>query len=232
MAALALLVLATISPIAGSAAAQDADSLATRVQFVHGATDVGEVEVHINGQGELDEFGYGDVSDWIDIDPGSVRVTITADRAGFNYAIFDVVYPVPAGNDYYVVISDALILAGSFDTSPVADDSGRVQVTPASADTPAVNIVVSGTDISIPASYPKSSDSVELPAGSYDLDIQLAETGESLATVTGFTVTAGTSYQLVMVGDPTSDDKPIEIKVLETATSTGGVATPVASPVS
>jgi hypothetical protein len=232
MAALALLVLATISPIAGSAAAQDADSLATRVQFLHGATDVGEVEVHINGQGELDEFGYGDVSDWIDIDPGSVRVTITADRAGFNYAIFDVVYPVPAGNDYYVVISDALILAGSFDTSPVADDSGRVQVTPASADTPAVNIVVSGTDISIPAAYPKSSDSFELPAGSYDLDIQLAETGESLATVTGFTVTAGTSYQLVMVGDPTSDDKPLEVKVLETATSTGGVATPVASPVS
>ncbi len=226
--AAALLILALFAPIMGmNAGAQSTDPLATRVQFLHASTDTGEVEVHINGSEKLDEFGYGDLSDWIDLDPGSVRVTIMADRAGFNYQLFDGVYPVPAGNDYYVVITDALILAGSFDTSPVAEGNGRVQVTHASADTPEINIVVGGADVTIPITYPKTSDAIELPAGTYDLDIQLAETGDSLATVTGFTVAADTSYQLVAMGDPASEDKPFEIRVLETGIT---VAAPAATP--
>lgn len=232
LSAVALLILVALAPMVSmSAAAQGGDPLATRVQFLHAATDVGDVEVHINNSEELDEFGYGDLSDWIDIDPGSVRVSITVDRAGFNYLLFDGSYPVPAGNDYYVVISDALILAGSFDTSPVAAGNGRVQVTHASTNTPEVNIVVSGTDTTIPLAYPKTSDPLELPAGTYDLDIQLAETGESLAMVTGFTVAADTSYQLVAIGDPTSEDKPFEVRVLETSVSAGDpAATPGATP--
>ena len=233
MATIALLIMAALAPLtAMNAGAQSTDPLATRVQFLHAATNTGEVEVHINNNEELDEFGYGDQSDWIDVDPGSVRVSITVDRAGFNYLLFDGNYPVPAGNDYYVVISDALILAGSFDTSPVEAGNGRVQVTHASADTPAVNIIVSGTDTTISdLSYPKSSDPLELPAGTYDLDIQLAETGDSLATVTGFTVAENTSYQLVAIGDPTSEEKPFEVKVMETGITEGApVASPVATP--
>jgi len=230
LAAIALLILAAFAPMMTmSAGAQDADPLATRVQFLHAATDTGEVEVHINNSEELDEFGYGEQSDWIDIDPGTVRVSITVDRAGFNYLLFDANYPVPAGNDYYVVISDALVLAGTFDTSPVEAGNGRVQVTHASADTPEVNIMISGTDTTIPLAYPKSSEALELPAGTYDLEIQLAETGDSLATITGFTVAEGTSYQLVAIGDPTSEDKPFEVKVLE-AGIVEGAATPVATP--
>ncbi len=227
-----LVLVAIVSPLgAANVTAQDADPLATRVQFLHAATDVGDVEVHINNNNELDEFAYGDVSEWIDIDPGTARVTITADRTGFNYVIFDAVYPVPAGNDYYVDISDALILAGAFDTSALPADTGRVQVTHASINSPAVNIAISGSDTTIPLSYPRTSDALEVPVGTYDFDIQLEETGESIAMVTGFTVEAGTSYQLVAVGDPTSDDKPVEVKVLE-SDAISSEASPEASPVS
>jgi hypothetical protein len=232
VAALALLLLAIFAPVAATgASAQDVDALATRVQFLHGATDIGEVEVHVNGQGELEEFGYGDVSDWVDIDAGAVQITITAERTGFNYILFDAVYPVAAGNDFYLVISDALILGGAFDTAALPADTGRIQFTQASVNTPAVNVVVSGMDTPVSITYPKTSDAMDVPAGSYDFDIQLAETGDSVATVTGFTVEAGKSYELVVIGDPTSTDKPVEIKILETDAISSSDATPVASPV-
>jgi hypothetical protein len=232
VATLALLLLTAVAPFAGiGASAQSSDALATRVRFVHASTGTGQVEVHINGGGVLEEFSYGDVSDWVDIDPGSVRVTITADRAGINYSLFDANYPAPAGNDYYVVITDALVVAGTFDTSAISADNGRVQVVHASADTPAVNMLIGGTDQTIAATYPKTSDPIELPAGSYDLDLQLQETGDSLATLPGFTVEAGTSYVLVVMGNPTSEDKPVEIMVLDDP-ATAPTASPVATPVS
>jgi hypothetical protein len=36
--------------------------------------------------------------------PGTTEIWITADRAGINDYVFDAVYPVPAGNDYYLII--------------------------------------------------------------------------------------------------------------------------------
>ena len=93
-----------------TAAAQDDLAIQTRAQILHAAPSLGQVEVHINYDEVLDEFTYGQSSDWIDFQPGGARVTITADRAGFNYAVFDAVYPAPAGNDYYLVITDALTM--------------------------------------------------------------------------------------------------------------------------
>src|SRR4051812_41389231 len=142
------MVVALVAPIGMSQASAQSDVvIQTRVQILHASPSLGKVEVHINDKEVLDEFSYGDQSDWIDLDPGSVRVTITADRAGFNYAVFDAVYPVPAGNDYTLVISDALILASAIDRSPALDGLARVQVVQASVDLPAVNVVASGSDV-------------------------------------------------------------------------------------
>jgi hypothetical protein len=136
------LVAALVAPIGMSQTSAQTDVvIQTRVQVLHASPSLGKVEVFFNDNEELDEFNYGDQSDWIDIDPGSVRVTITADRAGFNYAVYDAVYPAPAGNDYTLIISDALILASAVDRSPSLDGLARVQVVQASVDLPAVNVV-------------------------------------------------------------------------------------------
>ena len=64
------------------AAAQETSSLRTRVKLLHADPSVEEFEVFIDGVEVLEDFAYGQVSDWIDVAPGSARVTITADRAG------------------------------------------------------------------------------------------------------------------------------------------------------
>ena len=118
----------------------------TRAQFLHAAPGIGKVEIHINNNGVLDEFEYGTTSKWIDVDPGIARVTITEDRAGFNWVIMDSAYPITAGNDYNFVITDVLTMSSEITRAPLAAGMARAQIVHASVDTPAVDVAVSGTD--------------------------------------------------------------------------------------
>jgi hypothetical protein len=211
-----------------TAVAQDDLSIQTRVQILHAGPDVGQVEVHINNDEVLDEFDYGEMSDWIDIDPGSSRLTITQDRAGFNYAIFDAMYPVPAGNDYLVIITDSIIMTSAVDRTPVPDGGARVRIAHAAVDLPAVNVNASGANVSFATqlAYPRSSEYQVVPAGTYDLEVTLADTGDSVLTMPGVVLEGNMVYELVIMGQPDDDDKPLEIRSLVDTTTEQAEATP------
>lgn len=225
-----MVLLSVATPLGLSRAAAQDVTIQTRVKVLHAATNTGEVEVHFNGAQDLEEFGYGDQSDFIDIDPGAVRVTITADRIGFNYAIFDAQYPVAAGNDYLLVITDALILTGRFDNSSSAFEGSRVQFMHGSVDTPAVTVTVSGGALALATDlgYSQTSDTVAVPAGSYDVEVTLADTGEVLLTQSGVTIDENQAYVWVLMGDPTDSDFPLTITALQDdLVESAGSATPV-----
>src|SRR5215203_3926831 len=201
------------------ASAQDL-AIQTRVQLLHAAPDVGKVEVHINYDEVADEFTYGQQSDWVDFQPGAPRVTITADRAGFNYAIFDAVYPAPAGNDYYLVISGALVLAGAFDRSPVPDGGARVTVLQGSVALPPVNVTATGEDSAwaTQLGYGRTSEAAVVPAGTYDLEVSLADSGDVAISTPGFVLEGNTSYVLVIMGEPNDTEHPLEVRTLSDTT--------------
>jgi len=203
-----------------SVAAQEDLAIQTRVQILHASPDLGKCEVHINYDEVLDEFEYGDMSDWIDFEPGGARVTITADRAGFNYAIFDAVYPSPAGNDYYMVITDALVLGGVFDRSTIPDGGARVQIVQGSVALPAVNVTASGDRVSFATelAYGRSSEAQVVPAGTYDLEVTLADTGDVAVTLPGVTFEGNMTYQLFIIGQPGDENHPLEIRTMENTT--------------
>jgi hypothetical protein len=233
---LALLLIAIalsgLAALAGprASAQDDASGTSTRVRFLHADTDESKLEVHLNGDEVLDEFTFGSLSDWIDLDPGSVRVTITEDRAGFNYAIFDATYPVPAGNDYLVIISDALVLSSVVDRSPIVGDQARVQIVHASVDLPEVNVIAAGTDTNLASqlSYSQASNYVEVPAGSFDVEVRVASSGETAFTQTGIAVEAGMVYSLVIVGSPDDEDHPLSIIAVDDQTVERDRGTPTA----
>jgi hypothetical protein len=230
-----LLAVTALAGLAGIASPQgvSAQEIQTRVMWLHAGVSTGKVEVFINGDEKLDEFSYGDLSDWIDLDPGSTRVTITADRAGINYAIFDVYYPVPAGNDYHAIITDVLVLASAIDRTQVPDGSARVRIVQASVDTPKVNVIAkaSNTTFASQLGYSKTSEYVVVPAGSFDIDVNLADTGENVLSQTGITLDANMVYDLVLMGEPGNSDKPLTLTSLADTTVEHG-ATPVATPTS
>jgi Domain of unknown function (DUF4397) len=225
MAALFALFLATGALLAPVAAAQDTPTpstvdIQTRAMFLHAAPSLDKVEVAINWDEQLDEFAYGDQSDFIDIPPGAVEVSITHDRHGFNYLLYDAIYPVPAGNDYYCVITDQIVVAGAFDTSPIVDGGARVQVIQGSVSLPAVNVVATRADVSFATDlqYPRSSDYTNVPAATYELQINLADTGETVATIPNVTLNGNSVYELVIMGTLGDENHPLTITPLEDTT--------------
>jgi hypothetical protein len=214
-----------------SATAQDdASAFETRVMWLHAGPSTGKVEVHINNDEVLDEFEYGDLSDWIDIDPGADRVTITADRAGINYAIFDAVYPVAAGNDYHAIITDVLVIADAVDRSPIADGGARVRIVQGSVDTPEVNVVATSDNTALASQlrYGQISDYVSVPAGSLEVAVNAASSGENALTQT-VELEGNMVYDIVLMGDPGDDDKPLTLTLMGDTTVERG-ATPEATP--
>jgi hypothetical protein len=202
------------------AAAQDDLSIQTRVQVLHADPGLDKVEVHINNDEVLDEFTYGQLSDWIDFQPGGARVTITADRAGFNYAVFDAVYPAPADNDYYLIVTDPLVIGGVFDTNPIPDRGARVRIVQGSVALPAVNVTAQGESNALARQLPYAASSVYnvLPAGTYDIEVTLADTGESVLTAAGMVLEGNTTYDLVLMGQPGDEDHPLELRQLSDTT--------------
>jgi hypothetical protein len=210
-----------VAPIAATpAAAQETPEIQTRVKVLHADPTLGQVEVHINYEEVLDEFEYGQLSDWIDFTPGGARVTITADRAGFNYAVFDAVYPAPAGKDYYLIITDVLVLSNVFDTDPIPDRGARVRIVQASSGLPAVNVTANGEDevLARQLAYSWTSVPTVMPAGTYDIEVTLADTGEVALAAPGVALEGNTSYDLVIMGRPGDEDHPLELRPLSATT--------------
>jgi hypothetical protein len=213
---------------AAPAVAQDDLSIQTRVQVLHADPALGQVEVFINDDEVLDEFTYGQQSDWIDFQPGGARVTITADRAGFNYAVFDAVYPAPADNDYYLIITDPLVIGGVFDTNPIPDRGARVRIVQASVALPAVTVTANGESQALARQLPYAATSVYtvVPAGTYDIDVTLADSGDVALTVPGLVLEGDTTYDLVLIGQPGDEDHPLELRPLSDTTRERATPTP------
>jgi hypothetical protein len=216
-----------------SAKAQDSSStIETRVQFLHAGPSVGKVEIRINGDKKVDNFEYGKTSDWVNIDPGSVELQISEDRRGINYSIFDSVYPVPAGNDYYVIITDQLVLGSVVDRSPITDGTARVRVVQASVDLPASNVVAKGSNVKFATqlSFPKSSDYISVPGGTYDIQVNIAQSGQQALDVPGVNLEGNQVYELVIMGNPSDSDHPLTITTLTDTTTSRAGTTPEVTP--
>ena len=138
-----------------------------------------------------------------------VRATVRRDRAGINYIVFDTIAPVVANEDYYLILSDPLVIPVAVDRSPVAADSARVRVIHA-ADIPAVDIAVKGGDVIVDdLQYGELSDAVEVPAGTYDLEVRLHGTAEVVLDLPGVVVEPGIVYDVVAHGKPGSEPAPL-----------------------
>ncbi|MBL8126519.1 MAG: DUF4397 domain-containing protein [Chloroflexia bacterium] len=190
----------------------------TRIRVLHAAPPLGKVEVLFNGEKKLDEFTYGTTSDWIEVGAGLVRVTISRDRAGINYIVYDAIAPVVANEDYELILSDPLVIPVPVDRSPLAADTARVRVVHAAVDVPAVDIAQKGGDVIIEnVGYGQLSDPLEVPAGSYDLEARLQGTSEAAFALPTLTVEGGTVYQVVAYGIPGDSETPLTVGILSDA---------------
>ena len=186
-----------------------------RMRVLHASPDLGKVEVLFNDDEVLDEFQYGQVSDWVDLDPGLVRVIVRRDRLFINDVVFDALYTVVADEHVNLIISDPLLIPAPVDRAPLPADSARVSVIQASIDTPPVDVALEGGNVVIAAlDYGQQSVLLEVQVGSYDIEFRVHETGELLVEAVETVLEAGVVYDMVMHGIPGDVETPQTVTIL------------------
>jgi Ni,Fe-hydrogenase III small subunit len=158
-------------------------------RFAHFAAGAGNLDVYVDGQAASRlGVGFGEVSGWKDIAPGSYTVTVNS--AGTSDAVFTLTLVLTVGQWITVAAVDdnqkpvgMLILE---DFSPIADSETRLTVISTLDQNASVDVVANGTPIleGIKSSVPEtngaeghtgSGTTVELDANTYD--IQVTTTG-------------------------------------------------------
>lgn len=187
------------------------------VRVLHGSPDTPSVDVYVGADlasaaqvGALSGLEFGDISDYVEVAPGTyaVKVCATADSAVCPIEVPSL--DLAADTKYTVAASDLL---ASIDVNVFVDDAdlaeaenAQVRVVHLSADTPAVDVLTqAGDSIGIDGlTYPNrapGSGYASFPAGSYDLKV-CASSDSALCPIDpgALDLAAGTAYSVFAIG--------------------------------
>jgi len=190
-----------------------------RVRAAHMSPNAPNVDVYVDGDAVLEDVPFGDISGYLELDAGTYTVEITP-AGDPDTTVFNGDVPVEAETDYTVAAIgevgddvdqsfEALVLED--DNSDPGDDTARVRAVHASPDAPAVDITADG-DVLFDGVEFGESDSVEVPAGDYTLEVR-GDTEENDGDVVGefdVSLAGGAAYTAFAAGylEPDDEDDP------------------------
>ena len=221
--ALAAALTLLVPVLSGRAGAAD-----STVYIVHGIPGVA-VDVYAGGTAAsnkaLSDFQYGDTAGPLSIPAGSLPVVVVAtgdDPTVPANQVINQTLDVPSGANVSVVADlvggSPALTAFVNDVSPVAEGSSRVTVRHA-ADAPAVNVLVNG-QVAIPNLASGTEASAILPAGTYDVEVQLTD-GTPLPALSPGSVTIPAAKNVIVyaTGSAANESFPLGLvqQVLDVA---------------
>jgi hypothetical protein len=205
----ALIAVGAIS-IAMIAPASAADSAMVRV--LHASPDAPAVDVYLDDTkvGALTNVPFGTISGYLAVPAGdhNVKVYATGTTTG---PVIDANVTLVSGQKYTIAATGAVASIAAQvledDPSPSAATS-QLRVVHFSADAPAVDVAVDGTAAADAVvknlTYPNATAYLDLPGGSYDLEIRLAGTTTVALDLDPVTTENGTSYSAFAIGSAAS----------------------------
>jgi hypothetical protein len=178
------------------------------VNVIHASPDAPAVDVYVDGAPALSGLEFGAASGWVALPAGEHQVQVTAAGTEPDTAVIDATVTLEGGAAYEIAATGLLAeiepqinqvdlgVLGSED-EPMA----RVRVVHASPDAPAVDVAVAGGDVLIEdLAFPAASDYLEVPAGSYDLEVRPTGTTEVALDLPGVAFEAGMVYSVYAIG--------------------------------
>jgi hypothetical protein len=164
--ALALLLVPTTFAQAGTA----------KVRVIHASPDAPAVDVYVNGNAVLTNVPFFTASDYLDLPAGSYRIQVTPAGSPADQAVIDATATVEAGMAYTIAATgEVASIAPTIivdDLSAPAAGSVKVRVYHFSPDAPAVDVkLADGTTLISNLAFPDASDYLEVPAGTYSLQV-------------------------------------------------------------
>ena len=201
------------------------------VRVLHASPDAPAVDVYLDDApvAPLTNVPFGTISDYLPVPAGDHNVKVYA-TGTTDSPVIDADVTVAAGNSYTIAATNpvASITAQVIEDAPSADCAdAQVRVVHFSSDAPAVDIATAGAP---PAdaviknlTFPSASDYLDLPGGTYDLEVRLAgETTVALA-LPDVTIEDCNSYSVFAVGSaasPAVGDNALQVVVAVDATAT------------
>jgi len=176
-----------------------------RVRAVHASPDAPVVDILVNDNPAFTEVAFGDISPYASVPANVYNVKVVPTGAGPGSAVIDADVNLFFNTDYTVVAVNTL---ANIEPLVLEDDNGwvwgrkaRVRFVHASPDAPAVDIrAVDGPFLFQDIEFKGVGDYVTVPAGTYDLEVQIAGTGDTVLSVPGVTLKRGTTYTAFAVG--------------------------------
>ena len=194
------------------------------VNVIHASPDAPNVDVWVNGEPALTNVAFQEFSGWLALPAGEYHVVVTPTGESADAAVIDAMLMLDAGVAYHVAavgpVADIQPAVIEADLSATTDGNARVRVIHASPDAPAVDIALTDGDVLIPnLEFGAASDYLEVPAGSYDLEVRVAGTTDVALPLAGTAFEGNMLYDVIAVG--TVADGTLTVLVIPSMTSHG-----------
>jgi len=222
VATLAVAVLAALLALS-SAAAQS--SGAGRVRVMHASPDAPAVDIFVDGQKAVTALAFPSNTGYVSLPAGPHDVAVFASPSnGTGTPVLKATLQVAAGKDYTVLAVGRLadstlsLLPLEDNNSAPAAGNAHVRLIHASPDAPAVDVVVAGTNTKVFSNiaFKGVGAYTPVPAGTYNLDVKVASSGQTVKSITGLALGDRTVYTVVATGSASD----LQVLPLEDAKST------------
>ncbi len=171
----------------------------TRFSIIHAIEGAPPVTIESNGQPVVQNLAYKNASGGFDIQADVYPLTISAEGEAL---VENVPFAFAAGTSYMTVLygtpndPQALILSNP---TTIDGDAGFVRIAHTVSDAPAVDIYANETLIVPSLAFGQATEHLQLPAGTYDVDVRAAGTTESIL-MANLTVEAGDALTVAAIG--------------------------------
>jgi len=181
------------------------------VRVVHASPDAPAVDILVDGQPVAQNLAFGSATEYAPLTPGDHQVQVVPTGGG--QPVLDQAVTLEGDNAYILAavgqLANIQLQANQVDVSELAPGQARVRVVHAVPDGPAVDVAIAGSQEPLiqGVEFPNASDYQTTEAGTYDLEVRNAETGETLLTAPGVAVESGLVYDVYALGtaaDPAS----------------------------
>lgn len=195
------LLLAAVAPVGAASKAM--------VRVMHASPDAPAVDVYVNGNVVLSDVPFKAISDYLMLDAGSYDLGIKpAGAAAADPYVLEANGVAVAAGKAYTVAATGLLANISFtilaDNPKAESDTAKLRVVHFSPDAPAVDVGLKGTppaDALIKGlEFPKASAYLDVPGGTYDVEVRPAGTDQVALDLAGTTLQDGKNYSVFAVG--------------------------------
>jgi hypothetical protein len=206
---LAMLAAAVLAALLALSSATAQSQASGRVRVMHASPDAPAVDIFVDGQKAVTALAFPSNTGYVSLPVGPHDVAVFASPSnGSGAPVLKATLQVAAGKDY-TVLAVGRLADSTLALLPLEDNNGlpaagnaHVRLIHASPDAPAVDVVVAGTNTKVfsNVAFKGVGAYTPVPAGTYNLDVKVTSTGQTVKSITGLSLSDRSVYTVVATG--------------------------------